>query len=249
MATVKQAMDRAARECSVTPPDDWISTTGATYTELLDFLDETVEELLDRIDWPSPIGATSEITGPGTVSSSGNYSTHSLPAAMKRIKRDDWAVWEATNTRRMGVPISTDGQWQYLDTVGSAGAWRYYRTAGDEDAGFTIDFFRALTSSETMNVNYVSKNWLRLASDSSASDTWADAADTLLLPRRLIELGVVWRFRQRKGLGYQDKYAEYEIRLSRAANDYRKVRKVTFGGGGDGLHPMRVPVPDFIPSS
>jgi len=248
MATIKEAMDRAARECSLTPPSDWISTTSATYVEMLDFLDETVEELLDRIDWPAPIGATSTITGPGTASSSGNYSTHSLPSGMKRIKRDNWAVWESSNTRRMAVPISTDGQWGYLDTVGSAGAWRYYRTAGDEDAGFTIDFFRALSATETMSVNYVSKNWLRLASDSTEAATWADAADTLLLPRRLIELGVVWRFRQRKGLGYQDKYAEYEIRLTRAANDYRKSRSISFGGS-DGSHPMRVPVPDFIPSS
>lgn len=249
MATVKQAMDKAARECSLTPPDDWISTANATYVEMKDFLDDTVDELLDRVDWPSPIGATSSITGPGTLSSSGNYSTHSLPSATKRIMRDDWSVWEESNTRRRAVSISMDGQWGYLDTVGSAGAWRYYRTAGDEDSGFTIDFFRAVTATETMQVNYVSKNWLRLASDSSASDTWTDANDTLLLPKRLIELGVVWRFRQRKGLGYQDKYGEYEIRLTRTANDYRKTRKIGFGGPDADYHPMRVPVPDIIPSS
>ena len=250
MATVKDAMDRAARYCSLTPPSDWITTTQASYVEFKDFLDDTVDELLERIDWPSPIGKVSDISGPGTPSSSGNYSTHSLASDYKRLMRGEFAVWEQSNTRRKGVPITQDGQWQYLDEVGSAGAWRYYRVQGDEDDGFTIDLFRAVSATETIKVNYISKYWLRLASDDSLTNDWMSADDTLLLPRRLVELGVVWRFRQRKGLGYNDVYGQYEIELTRRANDYRTARRIDMGNSTMGeVHPMRVPVPDFIPSS
>lgn len=248
MATVKEAMDRAARQCSITPPSDWITPVQTTYLEMKDFLAETVGELLDRVDWPAPISAVSQITGPGTAVS--NYSQHDLPAAYKRLQRNEWAVWEESNTRRTCTPIQNDGQWQYLDQVGSAGAYRYYRVKGDEDAGFQIEFFRALSSSQTVNVNYVSKNWLRLNSDSSLASTWTDVADTLLLPRELIELGVIWRFRRRKGIGYADMLAEYETKLTRKANDYRTSRSINFGGlQHEHAHPMRVPVPDYIPSS
>lgn len=249
MATLKETMDRVARHCSLTPPSDWITTTNASYVEIKDFLEETVDELLERVDWPSPIGKTSDITGVGTPSSSGNYSTHSLATDFKRLQRGGYSVWEETNTRRIASPVSQDGQWQYLDAVGSAGAYRFYRVQGDEDAGFTIDLFRALTANDTVKVNYISKNWLRLVADSTLSATWADANDTLLLPRRLVELGCVWRFRARKGMGYQDVYAQYEIELTRRANDARTSRSVNMGSAADGGHPMRVPVPDFIPSS
>lgn len=245
MTTIKTAMDAACRACSITPPSAWVGNTAVTYAELVDFLNETVDELLQRVEWPSPIGASSDITGPGTVTS--NYSTHSLPTSFKRLKRDDLAVFEASNTRRACSPVSDYGQWEFLDTVGSAGAFRYYRIAGNEYDGFTIDFFRALSSSETVTVQYISNYWLRTSG--TLASTWTNDADVLLLPRYLIETGVVWRFRRRKGLPYLDALAEYEQRLTRASNDYRVSRRIEFGSNGDPIHPMRVPVPDYIPSS
>jgi hypothetical protein len=246
MATLKEVMDEAARECSITPATDWISTTDARYLELRGHMYRTARELLERIDWPEPISAVSTITGPGTVTS--NYSTHSLPAAFGRLQRDSFAVYETTNTRRRCVPVSTAGEWTHLDEVGSAGAYRYYRIAGDEEAGFTIDFFRALSATQEVKVHYVAKNWI-VTTGSTETDEWANIADTILLPRDLIELGVVWRFRRRSGLAYLDVYGEYEQRLARLSNDYKVRRSLNFGGDSEPAHPMRVPVPDFIPSS
>lgn len=245
MATIKEVMDEAARECSITPPSDWVGSTEPRYVELRGFLNRTARELLERVDWPSPIGATASISGPGTEIS--NYSQHDLPSGFGRLMRDDFAVYETTTTRRRCVPVSSDGQWTHLDQVGSAGAYRYYRTAGDEQDGFTIDFFRALTASQTVKVQYVSKYWLK--SDGTETDTWTTNDDTLLLPRELIDLGVIWRFRRRTGLAYQDVYGEYEQRLSRIVNDARNRRGIPFGGDTEPVHPMRVPVPDFIPPS
>lgn len=240
MATVKKAMDRASRQCSVRTPADWISTTQDTYLELKDFLEETIEDVLDRVDLPSPIGDEQTIAGDGST-------TYNLDASLKRIMRDSWAVFETTDTRRRCVPVQMDGQWAYLNEVGTAGAYRYYRTAGDEEAGYTIDFYRALESGDEVKVQYVSKYWL--LSSSVESDTWSNAADTLLLPRRLIELGVIWRYRRRKGLGYADVNGEYETKISRMINDARNTRSIYFGSQVEDQHPMRVPVPDIIPSS
>lgn len=238
MATVKDVMDKAARGCSVTPPTSWITSTALTFMELKDLLSDTVEELLDRIDWPDPITKNTVITGTGVES-------YALPADFKRLTRDPLAVYETTTTRRAGIPVSTNGAWTHLQQIGSAGGDRYYRTSGDEESGYEIAFYQYPATGASITVSYVSRNWLSLSGTEGYQ--WTNVAATLLLPARLVELGVVWRFRRRKGLPYADRYNEYEAKLARLANDARGVRSVNMAGGRGMRNPLDVPVPDFIP--
>lgn len=241
MTTIKDAMDRAARECSVKRPSSWISSTVETIEELRDdFLLQTVDELLDRVDWPGPIGKQTTITGDGTVD-------YTLPSDFRRLARDPLAVYETTTTRRAAVPVATDGEWTHLNQIGTAGAQRYYRIRG-YDGAFEIDLFKAPSSSVSVTVSYVSNLWMA-SSGGTAGSAWTDEADVLLFPRRLIETGVVWRFRKRKGLVYDDVMAEYEALLARYQQDARNIRTIAFGDGDTPYKPMRVPVPDYIPSS
>jgi len=240
MPTVAEVMNEAARECSVTVPNSWITATTLTYMELKDFLKDTVDELLERIDWPDPITQDVTITGTGV-------SAYSLPAAFKRLTRDDMAVYETTGNRRACKPVTTNGVWTYLVEHNAAGGTRYYRTSGDEESGYEIEFFADLETGNVVTVSHVTKNWLK--SGGSAASTWADAADTLLLPKRLIKMGVIWRFRRRKGLPYADRMAEYEAVLARMANDSRVIRSVDMSGGAKRRNPFDVPIPDYIPSS
>lgn len=239
--TVKAAMDRAARECSITPPSSWINATQLHHVELRDdFLSETVDELLDRIDWPSPVGKVYDLTGDGS-------EDYSLPSDFKRLARDEMAVYETTTTRRAGIEVTSDGDWEHLKQIGSAGAFRYYRIHGYEGA-WQIGLYREPSSSVSLKISYVSTLW-KATSGGTAGSSWTDATDLLLLPRRLVELGVVWRFRRRKGLPYTEQLNEYEMRVSRAANDGRGRRTIQFGEGSQEFKPMRVPVPDTIPSA
>lgn len=239
MATVKEVMDKAARECKVTAPPSWTAATALTYMEMKDLLQETVDELLDRIDWPDPISKSTTITGTGD-------EEYDLPSDFKRLTRDELTVYEVTTTRRAGIPVPTRGAWTHLQDIGSGDGNRYYRTSGDEESGFDIGFFPNPGTGASIIVSYVSKNWL--SSSGIDGSTWGDEADTLLLPRRLIELGVVWRFRRRKGLPFADRLNEYEGILARQANDAKGQRKFSFGETPETL-PMRVPVPDYIPSA
>ena len=241
MATVVDVMNKAARECSVTAPSSWIAATTTTYLELKDFLADTVDELLDRVDWPEPITQDTIITGTGVES-------YALPSDFKRLTRDDFAVYETTTSRRAGIPITSNGDWTFLQDVGSAGGNRYYRITGNEEDGYDIGFYQFPATGDSITVAYVTYNWL--SSGGTPGRVWSDPTATLLLPRRLVEMGIVWRFRRRKGLPYQDRLNEYEGNLIRLANDARGVRKIAFGESSNpDAKPMRVPVPDFIPSS
>lgn len=238
--TVSTAMDRVARECSVGGVSNWFSTQN-TILELKDFLGQTVDEILDRVDLADPFTKDTVITGTGV-------EEYSLPTDFRRLARDEIAVYETTTTRRSGIPVTTNGMWTHLKQIGSAGGSRYYRLQGDEDNGYQIGFYRPLETGSSVTVAYVSKNWLARTGGAEAS-TWENDTDVLLLPRKVVEEGCVWRFRRRKGLPYADRLAQYEISLSRLVNDNRGIRRIDMGGRTMTGHPMRVPVPDFIPPS
>lgn len=238
MATIKDLMDKAARDCSIVPPAAWTSATQLTHVALKDRLNETIDEMLDRVDWPSPISDDVTITGTGA-------ETYDLPADFLRLPRDDSAIYEQTKTRRQGVPVVGNGVWTFLQDWGNASGDRFYRLQGDESNGRTISFFRDLTSSDNVVVSYVSKNWMQTAGGAIGYE-WTNESDELLLPRRIVELGIAWRFRKRKGLPWADELSEYELRLTRAANDYRSVRVIDMGGYAP-RNPFDIPPPDYIP--
>lgn len=235
MTLVVDILARAARQCSVVPPSNWVTATDQTSLEIRDFLSETVDDVLERIDLTQPISKSTTITGTGA-------ETYSLPANYKRLHRGTFAVYERFRTRRECIPVSDDGQWEYMKELGSAGAYRFYRVRGYPGA-YEIDFFNPLETGIEVVANYVSLNWI--VGDKSEFTSNDDVSQ---LPRRLLEAGIVFRFRERKGLEYGDKMAEYEALLARMANDTKTRRSIVFGGFTP-RGPFDVPTPDFIPPS
>jgi len=239
MTTVVEILNRAARKCSVNPPATWVSATDATSMELKDFLDETREDIAARCDWIGPIGKTTVITGTGA-------EDYDLPTDFLRLQRDDYSVYERSRTRRPCMPITRDGEWEYLDELGITGAERFYRLQG-YDENYTIGFKDVLETDLTVVVSYVSKNWT--INGGTEKSEFSAEDDVCLLPRRLVEAGITYRFRMRKALPYQDVQAEYEILMSRMSSDNRTRRAINFGGQPKRRSPWDIPVPDFIPSS
>lgn len=244
MTLITHALDRVARQVSLDVPDSWLSATEKEYVEIRDdFLLETVEDIQERVDLPSPIGKEYELTGDGS-------ETYDLPSDFKRLMRDPMAVYETTTVRRALMPITTDGEWRHIKSIGTTGAQRYYRTGG-YDGAFTISIYREPASSITVFINYVSNLWVKYDSGGSAAykAAFSDVEDVLLFPRRLVEAGVVARWRERYGVDPTDKLREYEALLAKLANDMRGRRFVNFGEPVIRRHPFDIPVPDQIPTS
>lgn len=241
MATVAEVMDDVALECAIAVPNSWIAAiTRRTYQEMHSILRITVEELLDRVDWPDPVTKDVTITGTGV-------EQYDLPDDFKRLTFDRGAVYETTMNRRPCIPVTTNAQWTYLDQHGSAMGERFYRTGGNDADGFTIDFYRPLETDSEVIASYVSKNWL--THEGTQGFAWNSVEDTLLLPSELIRMGCVWRFKRRKGLPYESIMGEYEGKLARLANESRGKRKICFGPSSEPRNPFDIPVPDYIPSS
>lgn len=236
MALVVDVLNRIARHCSIQAPSSWITGTADEYVEIRDdFLRETVDDLLDRVDWPQPVGAQVTITGTGVAS-------YALPANFRRLQRNPYSVYDQQLDIPC-IPITTDGDWVELLDSGIAGADRYFRLAG-YDGNWSIEFEAPPTSD--IIISYVTKNWMATASG-TVGNMFTDATDVLILPERLVETGTVWRWRERKGLPFQDKYTEFNVLLARYLNDVRGIRSVSFKS----KRPVRWQdrVPAFIPTA
>lgn len=238
MTKIVDALNRIARQCSVKAPSSWVSATRDDHKELRDdFLLETVEDILDRVDLPSPVAGQTTITGTGA-------ETYSLPDDFRRIHRDEFAVYDVSQDRPC-VPVSSDGDWSYVKDVGTTGVIRFYRQTG-YDGNFSISFYEEPSAAVDITVSYSTKNWMA-NSGGTAGDMFTDEDDVLLLPRRVVEVGAVWRYRRRRGLEFGQQKLEYETYLERLSNDTRSRRTVYFG------EPERLRwqdlVPVFIPPS
>lgn len=237
MVKVSELMNRAARECKLKAPGAWVPATDLSYMDMKDYLSDTVEELLQRLDWPNPVTIDLPVIGTGA-------EDHNLPPDFLRVTRDELAVYEPTTTRRACIPITSNGAWSHLKQLGSAGGNRYYRIQGS-DGAYKIGFYRPLEANQRVIVSYVSKNWNVAAG--VYSDEWKVEEAECLFPADLVRLGVVWRFRRAKGMPYADRLNEYEGRLSRLINDARGIRSISFGEPPSMRSPFDIPVPDFIP--
>lgn len=238
MTLITEALDRVARQCSIKAPSSWVTATRTDHVELRDdFFAETIDDILERVDLASPIAAQTTITGDGS-------ETYALPSNFKRLQRDQLAVYD-TSLDIPCVPVTTDGEWTYLQDIGTAGVVRYYRLTG-YDGAWSISFYGAPDGVD-VTVSYITKNWMANAS-ATAGDMFTDETDVLMLPRRVVEAGTVWRYRERRGLPYADKYNEYQLLLDRLSNDTRTRRMINMGGTNNNVRWQDL-VPAFIPAS
>ena len=239
MTTIVEALNRIARQCSVSLPSSWVTATRSDHVELRDdFLNETLTDITDRVDLPSPIAGRFSITGTGV-------ETYNLPADFKRLQRAENAVYDVSQDRAC-VPIRTDGDWEQLKDTGSSGVVLYYRLAGFE-ANWTISFFTPPSASVEIIVSYITTSWMASAAG-VVGNMFTDEADVFIFPRRVVESGTVWRYRERRGLPYLDKYNESEALLARLSNDSGARRVVSFGEADNTVR-WQDQMPAFIPAS
>lgn len=237
MTTIVEALNRIARQCSINVPSSWVTATRPDHVEIRDdFLNETVTDITDRVDVPAPLSGRLALTGTGA-------ETYTLPTDFKRLQRSENTVYDVSQDRPC-VPIPRDGDWEFIRDTGTAGVVRYYRLAGYE-GNFTISFLTEPSASIEIIINYVTNSWMA-TSGGVVGNMFASEDDVLILPRRVVESGTVWRYRERRGLPYLDKYNEYEALVARLSNDKRSRRVVSFGETDNTVRWQDL-VPAFIP--
>lgn len=128
-----------------------------------------------------------------------------LPDDFHRLT-ESGAVW--ANGEPVRVVVSPE-QWAFLTQHPSSQAYCHI-TRGEMR-------FTGLTGTAT--VSYVSKNWV-----DGASDVITQNGDAFVFPDRVMETGVVYRWRRQKGLPYDDQLAEHEAEIETALRADRGLK-------------------------
>lgn len=198
--TVLDIAKVVARNMSIEEPDTIISTEEPDFVKLAQFINEAGQELARRVDWTSTRRTQSYL---GT----GYNAFYDLPDDYSRLIRG-YAVKVDGSPVRGGL---TGDEWNALEPVG--GTPRYFHTIGQQ-----IAFYPYPAGDQTVVLTYQSMNWIEGKQELTTDD------DVPLVPRRLMEMGALWRFKRHIGGDYSDYLAEYEQVITDMAGFDDQVR-------------------------
>lgn len=206
--TVLSALQSAMIRLVGRKPSTVFSTTNQTEVELADLATEVATDIMKSHDWQA-LTEIKTITGDGAASAfpfPDDYDR--MVVASDLYDPETWA-WGYHH-------LPTVGEWiRYLEgdfTVpAQPGAWIILKNK--------FNFTPTPAAGARAMFPYISKNFALSAPASGTGVVTPKAAftadgDTFLLDQRLITLGVIWRYREQKGMPYAEDMANFETALS-----------------------------------
>lgn len=147
-------------------------------------------------------------------------------------------AYNRSNARKLVGPL-TAGDWQAMKANNTtAVAADLFRVRGD---AFLMS--PAPTAGETVAYEYSSSYWARSSVGQAKAEFTADE-DTSYLSEVLIKLGVIWRWKQAKGLDYGEDMATYERALQKAIGRDGGATAIAMSSDYD---PFALNIPQTIP--
>lgn len=128
-----------------------------------------------------------------------------LPDDFDRLT-ESGAIWAGTTPVRV---VLAPEQWAFLQA----------RPSSQPYAHITGGQIRFSGLSGEATVRYVSENWVN-----GSQREVTQNGDTFAFPARLVEGGVIWRWRRQKGLPYDDFIAEHEAAVEAALKADRGMK-------------------------
>lgn len=199
LTLVRAACDRIG----LARPSTVISATDQTTRTLMAFATEEGENLAAVHPWQQLRKEGSFTTVAAAL------QTSSIPDDWLRFVNETW--WNRSTKRPLYGPL-TPQAWQEVNAWTSSPVVDSFMVR----AG-SIYISPTPTAGQSVYYEYVSKKWV--VSSASYYETFQADADTTLVPEKLITLGVVWRFKQSKGLAWEGDYGKYETQLKQAMMD------------------------------
>lgn len=215
--TLLTMIQASARDIGITVPDTVIGNTNPMVQELLQCAQDEGFDLMRRGTWQ-------EIRKQQTfLSTATEEQTNCIPTDLDRFIEESF--WNRTRKRPLYGPV-TPQEWQNLK------AW----TASPVVDTFcmrsnAILVIPTMTAGETCAFEYVSKNWCQSPA-LVAQDEWTADGDTGILSERIMQYGVIWRYRQKKGLPWQADYDKWDSRCKVALGGNQPQRTINFGDAG-----------------
>lgn len=201
--TLLTAVQDAMVQVGLSSPSQVYNSTDDTVKHFMRLAQVEGDYLAREYDWPQQKVAAS-YTGDGTS------TTFDLPTDFHRwmpghsFWLDDSPGWP--------LMMVTDEEMTDAKVANAAPIRPIWRRFGDQ-----IELYPALTSGEVIKTQYFSEYWILDEDAATRKARWEADTDSSILPERLIVFGMVWRYKQARGFGYEEDYRSWKVALMQEA--------------------------------
>ena len=192
--------------CGLTSPSQAVSSTDNTVLQFVAFAQMEADDTWSEYNWrQSRIAGV--ITGDGTT------TLFALPSDFERMLAGP-SLW---STKYPSVPLQwvSDNELQAMKALPITPTRPLVRLIGG-----TMEIWPALAAAETVNMEYYSTNPLATADGVTRKPRWTLDSDFSLFPESVLTRGMIWRWKQSKGLEYAEDMKTWALdRDKKAAHD------------------------------
>lgn len=182
-------------------PTAVLSSTDTQVRQLLSLANREGRSLQQRHDW-TVLQKTATLV---TLAAEEQGAIASIAADYDRQANE--SIWNRSQQERVGGPL-TPIDWQLLQAATVSGPYQDFRISEGK-----LFFYPAPPAGETVAFDYVSKNWCQSAGGTGQS-RWGADDDIGILSEDLMHIGIVWRWKQQKGMDYAEDFRTYETELA-----------------------------------
>lgn len=194
-------------ELSLDQPISVMDNTDATIVQLQKLIQREGDELARVYDWSSLVVQR-------TFTSVSTQAQTEPPADWERFYNNS-DIWNRSRLWKLNGPVQPM-EWQRVTVYNSNPVPQIWRIIGGK-----INIYPPVAG-ETLSYEYITGNWIQPVSGSNKATYTADT-DIAIVPERIMELGVIWRWKRAKGFDYGEEKAFYEdSRASEIGSDRAK---------------------------
>lgn len=207
-----QIIQTACKRLGLTPPSSAVTSTDNAILQLVALCEEEGQESSSRYPW-EVLQTEATFT---TVAAELQGAMSTIAPGWNYITND--TMWNRSLRRPVYGPKSQQ-DWQQVKAMQLNGPFNSYRIKSDN-----VYFYPAPSAGQTVALEYQSKQWVTKSVGGTAT-TFASDLDTPLIDDQLITLGLIWRWRQAKGLDFSADFSKYEKRfIELSSRDASKPR-------------------------
>lgn len=201
------------KRTNISVPTAVVGSGNEQVQQILGLLEEEGEDLSQRIDWQV-------LTNEATLStlaaeSQGNIQT--IAPGFSRFKPETF--WD--RNLRLPVYVIGNADWQQVKAINVTGPRYQARIRGD-----LLISNPAPPASHTWAFEYISRYWITDSAGLNPSESFNADTDLILLPEKIVKMGLRWRWKKEKGFDYDEDFQTYEKMIAKQAGSDGLKRRV-----------------------
>ena len=226
--TLLQIVQEFCQRNGLTVPQIVMSSQDDQLTQIVGLANEICEDLVRRHSWTA---LQFETTFQSVASVEQGEITTLAPNAFLKVLND--TIFDRTRQLPIFGPRSPQ-DWQSLKAIPTAGPYYQYRIQGG-----LLKILPEMPAGHTLAFEYASEGCVRDATNVIApyKPFFTNDADTFLLDKTLLLLGLRWRWKEEKGLPYMESFRLYESAVASAIGGDGTKTPITLHGDTCSMQP------------